>query len=294
MKKNEILIDRSKKRRSSWSFGLFCCLLGSLLIGIALAIVITLWLQKVSSNSNRSSTSITLTTTSIPCGTSCIGQLRTSTGNRLGRWNFDNNFIDDVTNSVANPVGSPTFTNGYINQAVSFSSSLNQSVNTSIINLANSSFVVDAWIYPTGFGNRQDHTILGLCTLLTNYQCLHITIRPVGVNFFLYFGFYFDDCRSNTLISLNQWIHVAFVFDITAYTQKIYINGVLDANRTTSGPFRGKPDHATIGAIPTMQVTVGPNYFQVCSRICTLKTSFIPLFSCIHIGSDRSIDNYYG
>lgn len=74
---------------------------------------------------------------------------------------------------------------------------------------------------------------------------------------------YGDDCPGLTLISLNEWIHVAFVFETNSYTQNIYVNGKLDVTRTASGPFKANSGSVTIGNISVVDSFAGPNYFQV-------------------------------
>ena len=203
------------------------------------------------------------TTTQIICASSCLNQSWISSSNRLARWNFDNNLLDDTTNNSASSMYSPNYTTGYISQALEFPANVNQSLNTPTISLAGSSFTIDAWIYPTAFPNLQDHSIFGLCPLASNYECLYLTIRLTSGGYTLYFGLYGDDCPGNTLVSTNEWIHVAFVFDTNSYTQRIYINGKLDVIRAASGPFKASPGSGSIGNIPVIDSVSGPNYFEV-------------------------------
>jgi hypothetical protein len=163
----------------------------------------------------------------------------------LLEWKFDNNLIEDVSNSNTSAAQTPKFVTGYVNQALLFNASVGQVLTSSSIVLTGLSFTFDTWIYPTGFPNLKDQSIVGLCPLASNYECIYLTIRSNGGNYILYFGFYGDNCPGNTFLSLNQWIHVAFVFETNSYTQSIYINGNLDATRIAAGPFKGNSSNVT-------------------------------------------------
>ena len=184
---------------------------------------------------------------------------------------FDNNLLEDVSNTVAVADQSPIYVNGYVNEGLLFDANANQSVTSPTINLANSDFTIDAWIYPTGFPNLIDHSIVGVCSIPTNYECLFLTIRQSSTSYIAYFGLYSDECSGNTNIPLNQWTHVAFVFNVNSLTQDIYINGVLDATRSATGPYKGAPSVATVGNIALIDTISGTNYFQVKSSCFLLE-----------------------
>jgi hypothetical protein len=61
-------------------------------------------------------------------------------------------------------------------------------------------------------------------------QLLHFQIR----NQALYLGFFSDDLSGSISIQTNTWYHAAFVFDNSSLTQKIYLNGKLDSNRSSN------------------------------------------------------------
>ncbi len=146
---------------------------------------------------------------------------------------------------------------GYLGQAASFNASAQQAMYTSFIPINNVSFTVEAWIQPTGYPNPSDLSIVGLCQSTTLNDCLHLNIRSGN----LYFGFYADDARGATNISLDQWIHVAFVFDATALTQTIYLNGFQDAKRNTTGFLLVTSGNFTIGT--NEFILIPYNYFEV-------------------------------
>ncbi|CAF3660028.1 unnamed protein product [Rotaria sp. Silwood1] len=157
---------------------------------------------------------------------------------------------------------SPTFVTGYVNQAVSFGANVNQSLSSSPISLTTTSFTIDAWIYPTRFSNTKDHSIVGICPKDSIHECLYLTVRRNSFYCNLYFGFFADDCQGNEIIQINEWIHVAFVFETNSLTQSIYLNGKLDANRTATGSFQATSDNVTIGNVPLINPYSGSNYFQ--------------------------------
>ncbi|CAF0965701.1 unnamed protein product [Rotaria sp. Silwood1] len=207
-------------------------------------------------------TTTTTTTTNYVCGFSCLNQSWISSTNLRAEWKFDNNLIEDVSNTITSPAQSPTFVTGYVNEALLFDTSPIQSLRGPSMSLTSMSFTIDAWIYPTSFPNSKDHSIVGLCTKPSIGECLYLSIHEDGGNFYLYFGFFDDDCQGNTFVSLNEWIHVAFVYELNSSSQSIYMNGKLDCSRVSGGSFQAAPDIITIGSIPVLDAAYGPNYFQ--------------------------------
>jgi len=161
-------------------------------------------------------------------------------------------------------MNNPSFiSNGYANQAMLFNGTGNQFLYGPYISLANTSFTIEMWVKPTVFLNTLDLSMLGLCPTLGQSKCLHLVIRNISSHYYLYFGFFSNDCRGNTPIVLGQWVHVAFVFDITKLRQYIYVNGKLDRSCTTSLPVLATTGNITIGAVPALTVNVGKNYYYV-------------------------------
>jgi hypothetical protein len=176
----------------------------------------------------------------------------------MALWPFDGSYAD--AGNVYNGYPSsnlPTFATGYIGQAALFNASAEQAMYTPFIPLDNISFTIDAWINPTGYPNPTDSSIVGLCPLQLVDYCLHINIR----NTKLYFGFYYNDVQGETTILLNQWIHVAFVFDITAGTQTIYLNGFQDGQAYVTSALKVTSGNFTIGT--NEGVALPNNYYQV-------------------------------
>ena len=182
----------------------------------------------------------------------------------MADWLFDGDLIDQTATFNGTPFNSPSFiTNGYVNQALSLNASRNQSIYTSYIPLANSSFTVEIWLYPTGYPNIKDHSILGLCLSRTTSLCLHLTIRNSSSSYYLYMGFMNNDCSSSHTVPLNTWTHAAFVFDVTTLKQSVYMNGVLDRGCTALLPIMVTTGNVTIGTIPVLAGTADINVFQV-------------------------------
>jgi hypothetical protein len=154
-------------------------------------------------------------------------------------------------------------TQGYVQQAAVFTLNANQMLIAPYMPLSNSSFTIETWIYITGLSNNQDHSIFGLCPVAAAYHCLHLTIRQTSPNFYLYFSFFASDCEGTTPVTLNTWIHVAAVFDMTNMKQLVYFNGVLDRSCSVSSALIASTTNVTIGYIPTIVPYSPYNYFQV-------------------------------
>jgi hypothetical protein len=165
----------------------------------------------------------------------------------------------------ATPMKNMSFiTNGYVKQAIRFVNNSNQTLNVPYIPLSSTSFTIDMWLYITGLQNVTDHGLFCYCSQLVSYKCLYLTIRHNGTNYHLYFGFYNADCEGKTSLPLNTWIHAAFVFDSTTFTQTIYLNGVLENSCIQSSALNVTTTNVTIGFLPLMYATNGHvAYFQV-------------------------------
>jgi hypothetical protein len=110
------------------------------------------------------------------------------------------------------------------------------------------------WFYCTDLTSA-DSGLFGQYHDSVTDQSLHYPIR----NYKLYMGFFGDDLLGSTTIQINTWYHVAFVYDLPSSTQKIYLNGKLDGNRS-SFPYQGTSGSIVIGK--TEQILNYPNYFS--------------------------------
>lgn len=79
-----------------------------------------------------------------------------------------------------------------------------------------------AWVYPTAYPSE-------LSSILSNDTNYEFHLDPNGK---LYWWWGASSFRSATTVPLNQWSHIAITFNSVAGArrQRIYINGVLDAN----------------------------------------------------------------
>lgn len=143
------------------------------------------------------------------------------------------------------------------------------------ISLAKTSFTIEIWLKPTSFPNTIDHAIFGLCPSINTHQCLHLTIRKISTNYYLYFGFYLNDCQGNTSIGSNQWFHAVFVFDMNTMKQSIYFDGKLDNQCSASAPFLASSGDITIGTIPLQIPAVGLNFYNVSFFCFCIKNALL-------------------
>lgn len=93
----------------------------------------------------------------------------------------------------------------------------------------NKSFTFSTWVY---FNNTSasDMALVSIGPGGTD-TCLHITRR----NNRMYFGLYADDLNGVQILDMNTWYYVTCTFDATTRAQKIYVNGIVDASRTSTG-----------------------------------------------------------
>lgn len=276
--------DHKKKKRKynrlfygthSQCYALLSLLLCFLLLSAIVAIIVIFVNKptKVNSSSEcqilflvlskRSCLSSIETINSTVCSCLCPGEQWTFTSNLLARWSFDGNLNDTMKMYDATANQSPIFVDGYVNQAVSLNATTMQSFSTSYIPLSSTSFTIEAWLRPTSFPNSLDHGILGLCPTIATNLCLHLTIRKITSNNYLYISFYNNNCQGNTPLTADQWIHVAFVFDLSSLTLSIYLDGLLDAQCIVSGPLLASMGTVTIGAVPALISMNNLNFFQV-------------------------------
>jgi hypothetical protein len=153
------------------------------------------------------------------------------------------------------PIGSPKYISPGINgygTALSVYQSSGQYVNVpKYRNLVARSFTIEMWFYSTNLTN-DNNGLFGQYYAQNTDQLLHCMIRDRA----LYFGFYGDDVNGSSIIQVNTWYHVAFVFDNSSLTKKIYLNGILDGSQNSSY-YRGLNGSIVIG-----KVEVIPTYPQ--------------------------------
>ena len=154
-------------------------------------------------------------------------------------------------------MNNPTFyipgIDGY-GAALSLNISNSQYVNVSIYrNLTYVSFTIEMWFYCTSLAINKN-ALFGQHSAVATDQSLHMQIRGNV----LYLSFYADDLTASTIVKINTWYHAAFVYDYSLSVQKIYLNGQLDGNRSSSA-YQGTSGPILIGR--TDQNPGSPDYF---------------------------------
>jgi hypothetical protein len=68
-------------------------------------------------------------------------------------------------------------------------------------------------------------------------------------------------CSTSTAVTLNEWVHLAAVFDATAGTIKLYVNGVATAPQSFTAPWNATGP-LTIGRARTLDSGVPGAYWR--------------------------------
>ena len=160
-------------------------------------------------------------------------------------WTFDSDFKDlyNVYNGVAMSGASLSASvgiNGY-GKALSVARASSQYVTVSspALLLANDSFTIEAWVYPSSTIGGNDFLIFTQCSSTnsaTPNRCLQVMTR-LGKGFIsLYYG---GDCTATSTLSANVWTHLTFVHNVQMRAQLIYVNGKLDGFLNGSSVYIG-------------------------------------------------------
>ena len=181
--------------------------------------------------------------------------------NLLAQWFFDGDYHDRMNNYNTTPYTNISFTNsGYVNQAVRFTGNNDSMLVASYIPLSGTDFTLDAWLYITNLRmDKNIHGLFGICSEYSSFRCLHIILRQVSSKYVLSLNFFNSDCEGVTALTVNTWIHAAFVFDSATLTQKVYLNGMLENScQATSAINLTTTTNTTIGNIPL--ISGSPDY----------------------------------
>jgi hypothetical protein len=141
-------------------------------------------------------------------------------------------------------------------RALTLSAASNQSyiVSAPFLNLAYTSFTVEAWIYSTNITG--DRGIFSQCACPTcSNQCFYLILRSD----LLYADFTFNGLSGSTTILINTWYHIAFVYNYATKQQIWYLNGVQDAIASNAQPYQGTNGSIQIG---TAQFSFTTCYFN--------------------------------
>ncbi|CAF0862563.1 unnamed protein product [Adineta steineri] len=156
-------------------------------------------------------------------------------------WAFNNDYKDVYNVYNGATTNGATFSSsvgitGYGSAlSVPRTSSAYVSVFSPTLSLVNQSFTVAAWVYPTSTMYANDFPILVQCVTGADEKCFQALLR-YGVPLLT---FYYDDCNGVANFTANKWAHVAFVYDLSAKQQRIYVNGYLNSTHNSSGPYTG-------------------------------------------------------
>lgn len=104
------------------------------------------------------------------------------------------------------------------------------------LSIANHSFSVLVWINLDQHNliDQGDNTIIGSRHGIP-HQCIHLIVR----NGHPYMGFYCNDTESPEIIPIKQWHHLAFVYDMAAQSQSIFLNGKLSVREFNRPALQG-------------------------------------------------------
>lgn len=203
------------------------------------------------------------------CSAVCSNVTTATLATLLASWPFENNLVDSTNTYSGSITGGVAFVSGYANQALSLNGAQYVTISSPFLSLVNRSFTFEAWIALTTLSPSGDIGIFGQCYSNSTRQCLHLLIRSNKV----YLGFYSDDLTGSTSVSVNTWMHVAYVYDLSTNTKSVYLNGILDGTTNSGSYYQGiggvmYVGYATHGAI----VAPLTGYIdQVICFICSIR-----------------------
>ena len=145
-------------------------------------------------------------------------------------------------------MNSPSFVSpGYagIGSALSLNGSFYQyvSVTSPYHNLSYRSLTVSAWIYSRNLTSQQDFVLFSQCPAISPGMCLLCMFRSAK----LFLAFFYNDCVGTTPVSINQWHHVAYMYDYSTMSQRVFLNGNQECLHSPSAPYQGTSGAMNIG-----------------------------------------------
>lgn len=120
---------------------------------------------------------------------------------------------------------------GRLRQALTFDGS-NDRVNQTITTNLSNSFTVSAWVYPTKSSTGVFSVQCIVSSEVASYSNYWFCLGPfdnsgLKMHFGLYEGTNNPLATNPTVITLNRWVHVVGVRDVTSDTVNLYVNGIL-------------------------------------------------------------------
>ena len=164
----------------------------------------------------------------------------------------------------ATPTTNMTFSSSsYSGKSLLFSAGTSPKLIIPYIPIVGISFTVDLWLYATALQNIFEIAILGMCGAAEQGKCFVLTMRQTNSSFYVYIGFFYDDCQGSTPITTGTWLHIAVVFDKPQLRKQIYLNGRLEQNCTSFGSLNSPAANFTIGYLSPYGSISNLGYLQV-------------------------------
>lgn len=152
-------------------------------------------------------------------------------------WSFDSHLRDLNNNFNANASGNPSFVSSYLGSGAalrSFELHLNMLLSSthncsSTLPVSPSKHGPIRSVWPQLTLASSDNVMLPqqTCACFSSFE-----------NYKLCCGFWNNDLLGTTNVAMNTWSHVACVYDLSAQTQTVFLNGVADGSRS-SPPYTG-------------------------------------------------------
>lgn len=178
-------------------------------------------------------------------------------------WLFENDLNDrfGVFNGTSRN-GPLSYGNGRhgCGKCLNLTNSLRQSAimnQSAFINLRNTSFSIETWIKPSRVGDGIEHVIFSQCPALSVRYCIRTSIAGSGA---ITTAFYGDNRPGTRILTNNTWTHVASVYNYTAQSISLYVNGTLDVTGGPHGPIQATPSPIEIGNIALYEPTANISF----------------------------------
>jgi hypothetical protein len=178
---------------------------------------------------------------------------------------FDGNANDLSGYATGTLSGTPVSTINSASYVGTYSLGLNptflQYVQIPYVNLAQQSFTIQTWIYPTTSSTLVDYGIFCQCD--SSLKCISISLRNAR------FTLSFDSMNTNNTLSgstvtvIQDWVHLTVVYDAVLSQQLIYVNGRIDAiSHGMVASYKGTSSGSVTTIGKTSSSAYGSSYFS--------------------------------
>ncbi|CAF3866128.1 unnamed protein product, partial [Adineta steineri] len=162
-------------------------------------------------------------------------------------WPMENNAVDIISGLNGKGVNSPTYVTPGITgggYALKLIRSSRQYINIPTFkSFVNTSFTVEMWIYPIILNSGELFGLFNQYDTTSTDRSLQMMIRGSQLTL----DFFADGVTGTTSLTTYTWYHAAFVYDYSAKTQTVYLNGYQDASRVSNQPYLGTSGPINIG-----------------------------------------------